>query len=128
MNEIHVTVAGTVGSDVTYAEGTPSSRSRFRLATNERYFDRTTQQWTNRETVWLDVVCWRTLADHVAASIRKGDPVLVRGRLHVSTWQSDAGPRQSLEVIASSVGHDLSRGRSTFTRPERTPDSGAPAA
>lgn len=119
MNEIFVTVAGTVGTDVTHATGERSNRARFRMATAERYLDRTSGEWVERETVWLDVVCWKALADHVAASVRKGDPVLVRGRLRVSTWQSDQGPRQSLEVIATSVGHDLSRGRATFTRHRR---------
>jgi single-strand DNA-binding protein len=119
VNEIFVTVAGTVGSDVQYLNGDRNARARFRLATAERFFDRSSEQWANRETVWLDVVCWKSLADHVSESVKKGEPVLVRGRLRVSTWQSDTGPRQSLEVIATSVGHDLARGVSSFRRPSR---------
>ncbi len=116
MNEIHVTVTGIVGTDVVHATGGRSNRAKFRLATNERYLDQATNTWVDRETVWLDVVCWKTLADHVAVSVRNGDPVLVRGRLRVSTWESDSGPRQSLEVTATAIGHDLTKGRATFTR------------
>jgi single-strand DNA-binding protein len=116
MNEIFVTVNGIVGSDVRIFEGERSTRASFRLATAERYFDRDRNEWVSRETVWMDVVCWRRLADHVNASIVKGQPVIVRGRLRVTKWESDNGPRQGLEVQATSVGHDLALGSATFTK------------
>lgn len=119
MNEIFVTVNGTVGTDVQLTSGERSNRARFRLATAERYLDRESNKWKERETVWLDVICFRRLADHVAASVAKGQPVMVRGRLRVSSWQSETGPRQTLEILATSVGHDLALGRASFTRPPR---------
>lgn len=122
MNEIFVTVNGTVGTDVQLTSGERSNRARFRLATAERYLDRMSNKWVERKTVWLDVICFRTLADHVAASVRKGQPLIVRGRLRVSHWESDKGPRQTLEVLATSVGHDLALGHSSFARPPR-PDA-----
>ena len=127
MNEIFVTVNGTVGTDVQLTSGERSNRARFRLATAERYLDRSTNQWVERETVWLDVICFRRLADHVAASIRKGQPVIVRGRLRVSHWEGESGPRESLEVLATSVGHDLALGQASFARPPR-PDREPSAA
>lgn len=114
MNEIFVTVNGTVVSDVTVVDGDRSKRARFRLATAERYFDRPSGEWKSRDTVWLDVVCWRRLAEHVASSIGRGQPVIVRGRLRVSTYQSQDGQRQALEVLATSVGHDLAMGEASF--------------
>lgn len=116
MNEIFVTVNGTVGSDVRLFESERSTRASFRLATAERYFDRDRNEWVSRETVWMDVVCWRRLAEHVNSSIVKGQPVIVRGRLRVTKWDSDNGPRQGLEVQATSVGHDLARGSASFTK------------
>jgi single-strand DNA-binding protein len=126
MNEIFVTVNGTVGSDVTVFDGERSKRAKFRLATAERYFDRERGEWVSRETVWMDVVCWRRLAEHVSASLRKGHPVIVRGRLRVTKYETDNGPRQGLEVIATSVGHDLALGQASFTRPPR-PQSPPPS-
>ena len=117
MNEIFVTVNGTVGTDVQMTSGERSNRARFRLATAERHLDRESSKWMDRETVWLDVICFRRLADHVAASVLKGQPVIVRGRLRVSNWQSETGPRQTLEILATSVGHDLALGRASFARP-----------
>jgi single-strand DNA-binding protein len=126
-NEIFVTVNGTVGTDVAVYQGERSRRARFRLATAERYFDREREQWVERETVWLDVVCWRRLADHVAASVTKGEPVIVRGRLRVSTYESDQGQRQAIEVIATSVGHDLAMGDATFSRTARPAETPSPS-
>ena len=119
MNEIFVTVNGTVGTEVRVFEGERSRRAKFRLATAERYFDRDKSECVERETIWMDVVCWKRLADHVVASVRKGQPVIVRGRLRVTRYESDNGPRQGLEVIATSVGHDLALGQATFTRQPR---------
>jgi single-strand DNA-binding protein len=119
VNEIFVTVNGTVGTDVQLTAGESSNRARFRLATAERYLDRSSDTWVERETVWLDVICFRRLADNVAASVTKGQPVVVRGRLRVSKWTGDKGPMQTLEVVATSVGHDLALGRASFARPPR---------
>jgi len=96
VNEIFVTVNGTVGTDVQLTAGESSNRARFRLATAERYLDRSSDTWVERETVWLDVICFRRLADNVAASVIKGQPVVVRGRLRVSKWTGDKGPMQTL--------------------------------
>ncbi|MCZ3389589.1 MAG: single-stranded DNA-binding protein [Actinomycetia bacterium] len=120
MNEIFVTVNGTVGTDVQLTAGERSNRARFRLATAERYLDRESNRWVERETVWLDVICFRRLADHVAASVVKGQPVIVRGRLRVSHWDGEKGPRETLEVLATSVGHDLALGQASFARPPRS--------
>ncbi|MCZ3387353.1 MAG: single-stranded DNA-binding protein [Actinomycetia bacterium] len=120
MNEIFVTVNGTVGTDVQLTSGERSTRARFRLATAERYLDREANKWVERDTIWLDVICFRKLADHVAESVIKGQPVIVRGRLRVSRWESDNGPRETLEVLATSVGHDLAMGQASFARPPRT--------
>ncbi len=127
MNEIFVTVNGTVGTDVQVTAGESSNRARFRLATAERYLDRSSNTWVERETVWLDVICFRRLADNVAASVTKGQPVVVRGRLRVSKWTGENGPRQTLEVLATSVGHDLALGRASFARPPR-PEVDRPTA
>jgi single-strand DNA-binding protein len=127
VNEIFVTVNGTVGSDVSLFEGEGSTTTKFRLRTAERYFDRDRSEWVSRETVWIDVVCWRRLAEHVAQSVRRGEPVIVRGRLRITKYESDQGPRDCLEVLATSVGHDLAMGRSSFARPPR-PEPQAAAA
>ena len=52
----------------------------------------------------------------MAASIQKGDPIFVTGRLNVRTWERDDRSGTTLDVTADVVGHDLSRGTSDFKR------------
>ena len=67
--------------------------------------------------MWFGVSCWRALAENVAASVHKGDKVVVSGRLKVSTWKTDLGEQRSgLEIISPVVGFDLSRGTAVLHR------------
>ncbi len=54
--------------------------------------------------------------DHVAASLHNGDPVVVHGRLVADVWEREGKPQTSWEVVATSVGHDLSHGTTSFTK------------
>jgi single-strand DNA-binding protein len=47
--------------------------------------------------------------------------VVVHGRLRTDTWKREDGELSStLQIEASLVGHDLSRGTSTFLRTQRS--------
>ena len=116
MNDISVTVMGTVGTDIKYVAGERGARATFRLASTTRFFSKSSQSWMDGSTTWLDVLCWRRLADNVASSLAKGDRVIVVGRLGVRTWEGDRGSRQSVEINAIAVGHDLNRGTSAFRK------------
>ena len=89
----------------------------FRVASHVRRFNKNTQQWVDGPNLRIKVNCWRRLADNVCASIVSGDPVVVYGRIATREWLNEQGePRISYEIEADAVGHDLSRGRSTFTK------------
>ena len=121
MNEIPVTLVGNVVTDV--AGTTTQSGAEvawFRLASTPRHFDRASSRWVDGDTSYVRVSCWRLLARNVVASITKGDPVVVAGRLRVREWERDGKRGISVEVDASAVGHDLSRGISAFSRPARS--------
>lgn len=56
------------------------------------------------QTEYFDVECWAGLAEHAAASIQKGDRVLVSGRLRQDKWQGDDGSnRQRVLIVAEDV-------------------------
>lgn len=58
----------------------------------------------DEETLFLDVVCWRKLAETVSAHVRKGRLVGVDGRLRQRTYDDASGARRvSLEVVADRV-------------------------
>ncbi len=120
MNEVSVTVVGNVVSEVRSAvtkNGTVVAG--FRMVTSERRFDRAIGEWSDGEATYLGVSCWRAMAENVAASVHKGDPVVVHGRLRVRDWEKEGKRGREIEIDAASVGHDLARGTSSFARTAR---------
>lgn len=117
MTETVVTLQGWLGSDVTLRRAGEASVASFRLASQPRRWSRRTESWVDGETQWYTVSAWRTLAEHAAASLRRGDPVVLHGRLSTRAWTNAAGVEMSsVEVEALLLGHDLARGTSAFTR------------
>ncbi len=94
--------------------------TRLRLAATPRRYDKSTDGWVDGETVWLDAVCWRRLAEHVIDSLRKGDRVVVHGRLRRRAYEVDGQKRHAFEVEAESVAPDLSRGVAALRRVQRS--------
>ncbi len=121
MSDTFVTFHGWVGAEVRHRTPKNTSVATLRVAVTPRL--RKGGDWVDGETTWYTVTAWRSLADHVRDSVTKGDAVIVHGRLRSETWVSGEGdPVTTLHVEASFVGHDLTRGTSTFTksaRPER---------
>jgi single-strand DNA-binding protein len=121
MSETFVTFHGWVGGDVVHREPNGISVANFRVASTPRI--KRKGEWKDGDTTWYSVSAWRGLADNIRDSVRKGDAVIVHGRLRSESWAREDGQSSTTLVVeASFVGHDLSRGTSTFeraTRPER---------
>jgi single-strand DNA-binding protein len=118
--EAYLTISGYVGGEVEFrrTDRTQTSKSTFRLACTPRVHRQGC--WTDDPTTWVTVTCWRALADHVASSVGKGDPVIVVGRVRTQTWTGTDEQEHSRMVIeATTVGHDLTRGTSAFRRVQR---------
>lgn len=88
----------------------------FRLASSQRRFDRATGNWIDAETNWFSVVAFRQLAKNIASSISKGDRVVISGRLKVRDWDNGERSGTAVEIEASSIGHDLMFGVTSFER------------
>lgn len=117
MNEIQVTLRGNVATDPRYFQfGDGNAVTSFRLASTSRWFDRERGEWVNRETTYLSVNCRRWLADNCYASLMKGQPVVVTGRLHERFWEAEGRKGHTLELEALTVGHDLSYGEAKYSR------------
>ncbi|MGD9960548.1 single-stranded DNA-binding protein [Nocardioides sp.] len=117
MNETQVTLAGWVGSDVTTRVAGDAVVANFRVACTPRRYQKKTDEWVDGDTQWYTVNAWRTLAENCAASLHRGDPVVVHGRLNAQVWSNSAGiDVTSFDIEATFVGHDLNRGVSTFVR------------
>lgn len=76
--------------------------------------------WEESETTWYQVTCWDQMAENVAESLLKGDPVIVVGRLFMDSYEKPDGTRmQSLKVEAYAVGPDLKWGQARLKKAER---------
>lgn len=112
-----LTVVGTVGSDPeARATSTGRSVTSFRLASTTRVRDPQTGEWRDGETNWYTISAWNDLGRNVHDSIRKGERVLVAGRLRVRRWEKDDRQGTEVEIVAGSVGHDLRWGTTRYTR------------
>ena len=123
MNDTFVTFHGWAGSDVRHRTAKDVSVATVRVGVTPRL--KRDGDWFDGETTWYSVTAWRTLADHVRDSVRKGDPIIVHGRLRSETWQPPEGPATvTLHVDALLVGHDLNRGITHFIKQQRPAAAG----
>ncbi len=121
MNEIYTTVMGRVvaapESRVTRG-GVPFTA--FRLASTVRRPNPQTKEYEDGPTNFFNVTAFRTLGANVGNSLKKGQPVVVYGRMRVNQWmRSDNIPATSVEIDAYCVGHDLTWGTTELVRVAR---------
>lgn len=110
-----VTLTGSISSDIlqtTADDGAPCAR--FRLVTYVRRRDRATGTWYNGDPSFVTVTCVRHLARHVVASLHRGDPVIVAGRLRVV--QDKDARLARVQIEATCVAPDLNRVRIRIER------------
>jgi len=91
---IEITVQGTVATApvLTRQEG-KKPYCRFRVAAS--YGQMVSGSWVNYDTLWFTAKAWGDLAEHLAQSFKRGDPVILH--LHCA-------------------GHDLTRGEAHYTK------------
>lgn len=118
MNETYVTIIGNVASEVRCAttDGGVAVAS-FRVASTPRRYG--PSGWTDGQTSYVTVKCWRGLADNVQKALKKGEPVIVHGRQTVRQWERDERSGTSVDIDADAVGHDLRWGTTAFTKTTR---------
>jgi single-strand DNA-binding protein len=120
----YVTLVGFVAQDPQQRETKNGSRvTDLRVGATTRVQDRVTMQWRGGDTSYYNVSCWRRLGDHVRASLRKGDPVVIKGRFKARTFEDKTTgmPRTVIDIVADTVGHDLNRGIANYMRPQQQP-------
>jgi|SRR5579885_547469 single-strand DNA-binding protein len=84
----------------TTAGGT--SLCKFSLAVNRKWKDQAGE--LKEEATFVDVTAWGKTGEVVAQYTRKGDPLLIEGRLQLEQWTSREGEKRSkLSVVAERV-------------------------
>ena len=99
-----VTVTGNLGTDAQFRKtpnGTPVTT--FNIANTPR--KNKNGEWIDGDTQWFRVFVWNYDAAGTAVALKKGDKVIVTGRLQVDTYVDKEGKeRTSLEINADGVG------------------------
>ena len=115
-----ITIVGNITRDPEL-RFTPTgvATAQFGVAVNRSWQNRQTQEW-EEATSFIDVVCWRDLADNVSESLQKGSRVIVTGRLEQRSWETQDGEKRSkVEIVADEVGASLRFATAQITRTER---------
>jgi single-strand DNA-binding protein len=111
-NETTITVVGTVASEVTHRElALGYSRATFRILSVARRYDQEAKDFVAGDKLFLNVTCWRRLADEVGKALAKGDSVIVTGRLRNRDYEADGERRNISEIEAVAVGASLQWGK-----------------
>src|SRR6476661_8941519 len=112
-----ITVRGFVATEIKTST-TPGgvATANFRLGSTGRRFDRAANAWVDGNTNWFTVQGYRKLAGNMGCSIKKGQRVIIVGRLKMRSWEKDGRIHHVAEIDAESVGHDLMWGSANYTR------------
>ncbi len=81
-----------------------------RLASNRRYRRGGDSGEMVEETCFVDVVVWGRSGENCNQYLRKGNPVLVEGRLKFDQWTSQEGQKRSKHTIVADRVHFFPRG------------------
>jgi single-strand DNA-binding protein len=123
-----ITVVGSLGADPVLKSVNGDRVAEFRLACTSRRKEG--EEWVDGHTNWYSIEAWGRFAEHVAASLRKGDVVIVLGKLKVDQWESGDKRGTSVKIRAEHVGHSLRVGPSIKERrvapPQDQDDPGYP--
>jgi single-strand DNA-binding protein len=112
----HITIMGRMTRDPELRRtGSGVAVTSFTLAV-ERDFS--PKDGGERETDFIDVVCWRSTAEFVQKYFGKGSMAIAAGRLQIRNWtDKDGNKRRSAEVLADNVYFGESKKSDSYTSP-----------
>lgn len=91
--------------------------AKFTVASTPRYFDKTTNTWTDGETLFMSCNVWRQAAENAGESLTKGMRVFVSGRLKSRSYETKEGAKRTvMELEVDTFGPDLTRATASVTK------------
>jgi single-strand DNA-binding protein len=100
-----ITIVGNLADDPELRY-TPAGAAvaNIRVAVNQRFFNKETNQWDDRLDGFFTVNVWRDYAENVADSLHRGTRVMVTGRLRSRSYEDKEGQtRWVTEIEADEV-------------------------
>lgn len=110
MSHLHTHIHGNLIDNPVFRtfENSESALCKFRIASSRR---RLTQQkdqngndvWEDADRLYIDVECWGQLAINATASLKRGFPVSVCGKLVTETWEVDSDHPEKEKEMRSKI-------------------------
>lgn len=97
-----VELIGHLGADPEEKKTNGQAMVKFRMATNESYRNKE-GNW-EENTQWHNIVAFGKVAEETLERLKKGDEVLIRGKLRHSSYKDKEGiMRYSTDIFADSL-------------------------
>ena len=95
-----VILIGRLGQnpELRYLPQSERAVAKFSLATNERYFNPSTNESDDR-VEWHRIVTWGKLAEFCEKYLNQGKQIYLEGKLRTRTWQDKEGNKKSTTEI-----------------------------
>ncbi len=108
MDGAELTMSGRAATNPTISGG-KGERVSFRAVSTERRYDEASGDWVDGDEFGITVVAWRTLGASVLQLVRKGDPVVVTGKISTRKFERDGVMDYFTEVKADHIAFDVAR-------------------
>lgn len=114
--KIPVSIAGNLVADPELSIGESGlAHAKLRVAVNQR-IQGADGTWHDGESIFHNVSAFRALAENVATSLKKGDPVTVAGELEFRSYEKDGERREARRIVADTIGPVLRFGTAVYQR------------
>lgn len=120
--ETILTIIGTLTDDPSL-KFIPSGAAvaNFTVASNARTWDKQSNSWKDQDALFMRCNIWRDPAEHVAESLRKGDRVIVQGRLRQRSYETKQGEKRTVvELEVDEIGPSLRFATAKVSKAERS--------
>ncbi len=100
-----VILIGRLGQnpELRYIPQTERAVANFTLATNEKYYNPTTNE-SDIRVEWHKIVAWGKQAEFCEKYLRQGKQILVEGKLRTRNWQDKEGNKRfTTEIHAQNI-------------------------
>ena len=124
-----VMLIGNLGADPEMKEmGDGTKMAKFSIATTETYKNKQGEKVSN--TDWHNIVLWRGIAQVAEKYLKKGDSVLIEGKIKNRSWEDENGVKKyatdiqgdNMTMLGSKRDSDNPQSNQSIVTP--SPDSG----
>lgn len=114
-----ITLTGNLGADPELKFGASGiAILKARVVTSGR--KKTDTGWEDVDTTWWTVTAFRQLAENAAETLRKGDEVIIVGKVKQRQYDTPEGEKRSVtEVTADWIGPNLKKVSGSLNRVQR---------